>query len=83
MTLHHQVIASTHGEIPLGSNHTLRLGPQWAHAHLTVLRHGLDVVVFDGTHLIRQLRIDPTRRRQPSGLKPGRPHTTPVLSDPT
>jgi transposase InsO family protein len=83
VTFHHEVIASTHGEIPLGSNHTLRLGPGWAGAHLSVLRHDLDVVVFDGTHLIRQLRIDPTRRRQPSGRKPGRPRKQPLLSDPT
>lgn len=82
-TFHREVIASAHGEIPLGSNHSIRLGHQWTGAHLTVLRHDLDVVIFDGAHLIRQLRIDPTRRRQPSGLRPGRPRTHGVPSAPT
>lgn len=79
-TFHHEVIASAHGQIPLGSNHTLRLGPQWTGAHLHVLRHDLDVIVFDGAHIIRQLRIDPTRRRQPSSRKPGRPPNKPLPS---
>jgi transposase InsO family protein len=83
VTFHHDVIAGAHGDIPLGSNHSIRLGHQWTGAHLTVLRHDLDVVVFDGTDIIRQLRIDPTRRRQPSGLKPGRPRKQPVPSEPT
>lgn len=83
VTVHHDVIAGANGEIPLGSNHSLRLGHQWTGAHLSVLRHDLDVIVFDGTHIIRRLHIDPTQRRQPSGLKPGRPRKQPLLSDPT
>lgn len=80
-TFHHEVIAGAHGEIPLGNNHSIRLGHQWTGAHLTVLRHDLDVIVFDGTHPIRHLRINPTQRRQPSGLKPGRPRGQPVPSE--
>ena len=82
-TFHHDVIAGAHGEIPLGTNHSIRLGHQWTGAHLSVLRHHHDVIVFDGTHAIRHLRIDPTQRRQPSGLTPGRPRKQPLLSDPT
>ena len=83
VTFHHDVIAGAHGEIPLGTNQSLRLGHQWTGAHLSVLRHDLDVIVFDGTHIIHRLHIDPTQRRQPSGLKPGRPRKQPLLSDPT
>lgn len=80
-TFHLEVIAGAHGEIPLGNNHSIRLGHQWTGAHLTVLRHDRDVIVFDGTHAIRHLRINPTQRRQPSGLKPGRPRRQPVPSE--
>lgn len=80
-TFHHDVIASSRGEVPLGTNHSLRLGPQWAHAHLSVLRHDLDVIIFDGQQIIHQLRIDPTRRRQPGVNPPGRPRKS-LLSGP-
>ena len=62
------------GRVPLGpGGYTITLGHQWVAATVTVVRHDLDVAIFHGPDIIRTLRIDPSRQRQPSGLPLGRP----------
>ena len=46
---------------------------------MTVVRDDLKVVILHDGTLIKRLVIDPTRKHQTSGLKPGRPKR--VLSD--
>lgn len=76
-----EVTASARGVVALGpGKHSIALGHAWTGAKITVVRQDLDVVLFCGHTLIRRLRIDPTRARQPSGLKRGRPPHQPVPS---
>lgn len=74
LTFHAHLTAGRTGRVLLGpGGHSVTLGHQWTGAHLDVLRHDLDVAIFDGPHLIRRLRIDPDIKTQPSGLRVGRP----------
>lgn len=75
------VRAAANGTIALAGSQRLNLGKAWGHATLTVLREELDVAVFHDNRLIRSLRIDPSRRNQPSGLTRGRPPKTRQPSD--
>jgi transposase InsO family protein len=81
LTFHAHITAGRTGRVPLGpGGHSITLGHQWTGAHLAVLRHDLDVAIFDGPTLIRRLRIDPDTKTQPSGLPTGRPPHPPLLS---
>jgi transposase InsO family protein len=56
-----------------GRIHTIGLGAEHAGTHVRMLVHDLDVIVFDPTtgEIIRELTIDPDKKSQPRGLKPG------------
>lgn len=69
-----EITARHSGRVNLGpGDHSIALGHAWTGAKITVVRQDLDVVLFAGTTIVRRLRIDPTRKIQPSGIKPGRP----------
>ena len=75
------VKVATTGTIPIGHHHSTSIGVEWAHSRVDVIRDGLDVAIVHNNHLIRTLRIDPTRRYQPSGRKPGPRPPPPLPSD--
>lgn len=75
------VRAARNGTIALAGPERINLGQAWSHATLTVLREDLDVVIFHDNRIIRSLRIDPSRRSQPSGLRRGRRRKPPTSSD--
>ncbi len=74
------VKVATTGTVPIGHRQSTSIGVEWAHSRVDVIRDGLDVAIVHNNHLIRTLRIDPTRRYQPSGRKPG-PRPPPLPSD--
>ena len=69
------------GLVPLGHRQSTSIGIEWAGAHVDVIRDDLDVVIIHDHHLIHRLRIDPNRRYQPSGKRPGPPRRPRLLSD--
>lgn len=76
-----RVKVSTGGAVTLGNHYLTSVGTEWAHTHVDVIRDNLDVVIIHTDHIIQTLRIDPTRRYQPSGRKPRprpKPRTTPL-----
>lgn len=78
ITYTREVTATSNGTLALGpGGYRLALGHAWTGATLTVIRHDLDVVIFDHDTIVRRLRIDPNRQRQPSGLARGRPPRLP------
>jgi transposase InsO family protein len=81
LTFHGEVLAGRTGRVGLGpGGYSITLGNAWVGATLTVLRHDLDAVIFHGPRLIRQVRINPDTKTQPSGLHPGRPRRNPLPS---
>lgn len=81
LTFHGEAVAGRTGRVGLGpGGYSITLGHAWTGATLTVLRHDLDAVIFHGPHLIRQIRINPQVKIQPSGLTPGRPPRNAVPS---
>ncbi len=69
------------GLVPLGNKQSTSIGIEWSGARVDVIRDDLDVVIIFKNHFIRRLRIDPNRRYQPSGRRPGPPRRTRLLSD--
>jgi transposase InsO family protein len=63
-------IVKDHGTLRLDELH-INLGVEWAGCDATVITDGSHATVFIDDQLIRHLRIDPTRRYQPSGRPTG------------
>lgn len=62
------------GVVGLGRHLSVGVGVQWAHHHLTAIRHDLDLTTIATTtaEIVRELTIDPDRRYQPTGNPRGR-----------
>lgn len=69
------------GLVTLGHRQSTSIGIEWAGTHVDVIRDDLDVMIIHDHHLIRRLRINPNRRYQPSGKRPGAPRRPRLLSD--
>ena len=50
----------------------IHVGAEWSGNDATIIVDGVHATVFVDDHLVRHLRIDPTRRYQPSGRRRGR-----------
>jgi transposase InsO family protein len=70
--LGHDVKVTRTGEVP-AHGASIHIGREWADTDVHVIRQGNHVAVFHHGHLLHATAIDPTRRYQPSGRKPGRP----------
>lgn len=68
----HTVPVNDHGAIAL---HKLNIGVgvEWAGCEATVIVDGHYATVFSGDHLVRHLKIDHSRRYQPTGRRRGGP----------
>jgi transposase InsO family protein len=64
--------ASSNGTIGVGA-YEINVGMPWAGHTLTAIADGDHILILAGTHLVRTLDADPTRRYQPA--EPGRPRT--------
>lgn len=53
--------------------HQIAVGPGYAGDHLLVIARDDDIAIFGPPGLIRRLRLDRSRRYQPTGQPPGRP----------
>lgn len=65
-------VVKNHGTIRLDDLH-INVGVEWAGCEATVIVDGTHATVFINSQLVRHLRIDPTRRYQPSGKARGGP----------
>lgn len=75
----HDSLVLANGCISVGSA-LVHIGHDRAGQRLIALRQDLRVLVFDGSHLIADRTIDPTRRYQPSG-RPAHHRKTRAVSD--
>lgn len=62
---------TVNGVVAIGSQQQAQVGIQWQHARVTVFRDGDLVAIFHRDQLVRSLQVDPTRRYQPLGSRPG------------
>jgi transposase InsO family protein len=70
VTVHTPLVLSN-GTIGVGT-FLIAIGNERTGQRLCALRQGNRVLIFDGSTLIADREIDPSRRYQPSGLSPGR-----------
>jgi len=72
-TLAATVIVNASGSVRV-DEYIIHIGVEWAGAHAHVLRDGIYATIFIDGHLVRHLKIDPSRAYQPSGRPRGGPH---------
>lgn len=70
--LAHEVRVSRNGEVA-ARGASVHIGRNWAGTRVQVIRQGNHAAVFHRGQLVHATAIDPSRRYQPSGRKPGRP----------
>jgi transposase InsO family protein len=68
----HTPLVMLNGTISVGTRTRIQVGKYRAGQRLTALRQGTRVLIFDGSQLIGDRTIDPTRRYQPNGIVGGR-----------
>lgn len=61
------------GRLRVG-NYIIHIGVEWAHNDATIIIDEQHASIFIADHLVRYLKLDPTRSYQPSGRRRGGPH---------
>ena len=67
---HSHVTVAANGHVACWGHYLIGIGAKWAHHQALVIADATHANVFINSHLIRHLKLDPTRRYQPINPKP-------------